>query len=135
MGDVTHLRIERLMVWLAALNGVGMILAGLYAFIKVKSKPSIIASSICGGIFIGLGQLYPEGSDAVKIGLIVFSVLMLGMFCSKSAKKGPPPEKMVSLLGAEDADAVASTSRMMFMGLSLTCLACVGLGCYDMFVQ
>mmetsp|Transcript_44534 Transcript_44534/g.105541 ORF Transcript_44534/g.105541 Transcript_44534/m.105541 type:complete len:124 (-) Transcript_44534:20-391(-) len=94
-----------------ALDGVLVPLVGLYGFVKVKSKPSIIFSSIFGALLILMAVLKQV------IGLGVVAALLAVMFGQKAFKKGEIPEKMVSLLGPEKSQEVNETSKKMFLAL------------------
>eukprot|EP00928_Gymnodinium_smaydae_P057699 TRINITY_DN40911_c0_g1_i1.p2 TRINITY_DN40911_c0_g1~~TRINITY_DN40911_c0_g1_i1.p2 ORF type:complete len:144 (-),score=32.15 TRINITY_DN40911_c0_g1_i1:79-450(-) len=95
---------------LAVVDALCLVGAGAYAFVKVKSKPSIIASS-------GMGICLLAGCYKPALPIVFFSFSALLVTGKKAFSSAPPAEKMVSLLGSEEAEQVAATSKKLFQGM------------------
>eukprot|EP00930_Biecheleria_cincta_P100727 TRINITY_DN92345_c0_g1_i1.p1 TRINITY_DN92345_c0_g1~~TRINITY_DN92345_c0_g1_i1.p1 ORF type:complete len:129 (-),score=23.80 TRINITY_DN92345_c0_g1_i1:139-525(-) len=119
---------ETLATAVGIVNAIGIILAGVYGFVKAKSKPSLIASGICGMLLLVF--LVPGFTPWSWYGEIVLAVLMALMFYKKAFSNDAVPEKMVSLLGQEDAEKVSQTSKTMFKVLFFLCDLEAILCCY-----
>merc|ERR1712008_243983 len=98
------------------LDAVGIFAGGAFGLVKSKSKPSIVAATICAAMMVGLLFVSTLFFEAL------WAFLMLVMFAEKALKSGPPPDKMVSLLGEEDAEKVAKTSKKIFAVLAVLSL-------------
>lgn len=80
--------------------GVLTMLGGVMGFVKAKSKPSLIAGSIAGGLLLLAAWLMQtQGRTGVVLGLVV-SVLLLARFGRAYAQtRKAMPAGLMALLG------------------------------------
>ncbi len=86
-------------VFFYVFGGLTMV-GGAMGFVKAKSKPSLIAGSIAGGLLLLAAWLMQtQGRSGVLLGLIV-SVLLLARFGRSYAQtRKPMPAGLMALFG------------------------------------
>lgn len=93
-------------------------LAGFYGYTHAKSLKSVLRSSAEAATMIALAMFQKE---ITMLYLAAFALLMAGWYGKKGLKHTPlhPPEKMVALLGEDEAAAAESTGKCVVQGIFL----------------
>jgi uncharacterized membrane protein (UPF0136 family) len=79
--------------------GIATAAGGVVGYVKAKSKASLIAGTVAGGLLLGASALLGSGKSGAILGLVV-SAALAGRFGNAFAKtKKPMPAGAMAALG------------------------------------
>ena len=96
-------------VWMVGLYGFASLVGGIIGYVKAKSKASLIAGAVSGGLMLWAADGLQRGNPAAElIGMVIPLVLGLRFFTTWRRTKRIMPDFVMFALGLATLTAVGS---------------------------